>query len=154
MTSISGSRKLHCLIYCSRQKIAPADLDYEVGAIIQTSTRNNRDAAITGLLLVHDGWFLQALEGPYEPVMTTYRRILQDPRHESSTVLSAGPAQARAFGDWSMCARRMSPADDAILDTLQVRQAFAPATFSANSALRLLTAVRGIQARTEATALI
>ncbi len=153
MTSISGSRRLHCLIYCSRRKINSAHLDHEISEVVRSSIRNNREAAITGLLLVHEGWFLQALEGPYEPVINTYNRFLSDPRHEANRVLSAAPAERRSFGDWNMCARRIGPADDTILDALQCRRTFAPATFSAASALRLLKAVRGIQARTEVSAL-
>lgn len=102
--------------------------------------------------MIHGGWFVQALEGPAEAVMTTYRRILDDPRHASAKVLSAGPANAREFGDWNMCARRMSDADDAILDALAQRQAFQPDRLSGTAALRLLKAVRAIQQRTQVSA--
>lgn len=154
MPPISSSRSLHRLIYASRQRIPPDDLDHEVGAIIRASIANNRQVSVTGLLLVHDGWFLQALEGPAEAVMTTYGRILKDPRHEAATVVGAGPVAGREFADWNMCARGMSPADDAIVRTLSRRSAFDPETFSADSALRLLKAVRGIQMRTELAAII
>ncbi|WP_293675999.1 BLUF domain-containing protein [uncultured Phenylobacterium sp.] len=154
MTEISGSRTLHRLIYTSRVAIPTPDLDHEIGGIIRASIRNNRQVGVTGLLLVHEDHFVQALEGAAEVVMTTYRRILDDPRHEQSKVLSAGPATEREFGDWNMCARRMTPGDDAILDALDARKVFAPATFSGKAALRLLTAVRGIQARTHRAALI
>ncbi len=147
MSAISGSRTLHRLVYASEISILEPDLEHEVGGIIQASMRNNRARAITGLLLVHAGWFAQALEGPAEPVMQTYRRILEDPRHTGAKVLSAGPAPSREFGDWNMCARRMSDADDAILDALALRDAFRPDALSAAAALRLLKAVRGIQAR-------
>ena len=150
---ISSSRTLHRLIYASRQAFAEdMNPDKEIDALIHTSARNNRAAAITGLLLVHDGWFAQALEGPAEAVMITYQRILNDPRHTDSRVISAGPARSRAFGDWNMCARRFGAADDAILDTLSQRQAFDPARLTDRSALRLLKAVRGIQDRTALTA--
>jgi hypothetical protein len=154
LSSVSGSRTLHRLIYCSRQRIAPADLDHEVGDIIRASIGNNRAVNVTGLLLVHQGYFVQALEGPAEAVMTTYQRILEDRRHKDSKVLAAGPATAREFGDWNMCARGMSAADDVILKTLAEREAFAPEGFSGRSALRLLKAVRGIQARTQLRAML
>lgn len=152
MSAISGSRSLHRLVYVSRQRVLTPDLDHEVGQIVQASIRNNRDLALTGLLLVHDGWFVQALEGPAEAVMNTYRRILDDPRHESAKVLSAGPVEARAFGDWNMCARRMSDADDSILDVLERREVFEPEGLTGTAALRLLKAVRGIQERTQVAA--
>lgn len=150
---ISSSRTLHRLIYASRQAFGPGLIpEDEIDALIRASIRNNRASAITGLLLVHDGWFLQALEGPAEAVMTTYQRILNDPRHTDSRVVSAGPGGAREFGDWNMCARRFSAADDAILDTLSQRQVFDPAKLTDRTALRLLKAVRGIQDRTALSA--
>ena len=153
MSAISGIRSLHRLIYSSRVNVAEADLEHEVGAIIRASIRNNREVAVTGLLLVHAGWFVQALEGPAEAVMNTYGRILNDRRHRNSKVLAAGPASTREFGDWNMCARGMSPADDAIVDTLAGRNAFDPPTLSATAALRLLKTVRGIQDRRLAAAI-
>ena len=153
MPEISGRRTLHRLIYCSRQNLPPEDLDHEVGGIIRSSIQNNRLSSVTGLLLVHDGWFVQSLEGPAEAVLSTYRRILDDRRHTGSRTLDAGPAESREFGDWNMCARRMSEADDAILRTLELRGDFRPETFSGRAALTLLKAVRGIQARTQVQAM-
>ncbi|WP_296600807.1 BLUF domain-containing protein [Phenylobacterium sp.] len=149
----SSSRALHRLIYASRVAIPAADVEHEVGAIIRASIRNNREHALTGLLLVHDGWFVQALEGPAQAVMERYGRIVDDPRHADAKVLAAGPAEAREFGDWNMCARDMSAADEAILDALALRAAFQPAGLSGPSALRLLRAVRGIQERTQLSGL-
>jgi hypothetical protein len=153
--AISSSRSLHRLLYASRQAFAPDMIpEAEIDSLIRASIRNNRAVAVTGLLLVHDGWFLQALEGPAEAVMTTYRRIVDDPRHDQARVIAAGPATAREFADWNMCARRFSEADDAILDTLSQRAAFDPAQLTDRSALRLLKAVRGIQARAQTAAFI
>ncbi|MCR5874093.1 BLUF domain-containing protein [Phenylobacterium sp. J426] len=147
-SAISGSRTLHRLVYASRQAIEPVRLNAQVDEIIRASIRNNRAVAITGLLLVHDGWFLQALEGPAEAVMSTYRRILDDPRHKEPRVLQAGPATMREFANWNMCARRMSDADDAILKTLSQRE-IDFAVLGGDQALKLLKVVRGIQSRTE-----
>jgi hypothetical protein len=147
LDAISTSRGLHRLIYASRQRLPAADVEHEVADLIRASIRNNRLVSVTGLLLVHGGWFIQALEGPAEAVMTTYNRICNDPRHTDSTVLEAGPTAAREFGDWNMCARSFSAADDEILDTLGQRQAFEPTKLDGRSALRLLKAVRGIQDR-------
>jgi len=153
MGEISGQRSLHRLIYVSRQTTDPADIDHVVGDIIRASIRNNRDHDITGLLLIRDGCFLQALEGPAQAVQTTYGRICEDPRHTEAKVLAAGPVETRAFADWNMCARRLTPADDAILATLDLREAFQPYDLSGRSALRLLMAVRSIQDRTQLQAM-
>jgi hypothetical protein len=150
---ISSSRSLHRLIYVSRQAFASDQSpDDEIDALIRASIRNNRAVSITGLLLVHAGWFVQVLEGPAQAVMTTYRRILNDPRHTAQTLIHAGPAPGREFGDWNMCARRFSTADDAILDTLDQRDRFEPSRLTDRSALRLLKTVRGIQHRTAVSA--
>jgi hypothetical protein len=141
------------LIYASRHDIADADLDEEVGAIVRASIRNNREVAITGLLLVHGGRFVQALEGPAAAVEQTYHRILADPRHRDSKILKAARAPVRMFADWNMCARRITPADDAILDTLSQRASFTPETLNGDAAERLLTTVRDIQARTQLASL-
>ena len=153
MPSILGQRRLHRLIYASRQRIPAADLDHEVSSIIRVSIAHNRAAAVTGLLLVHHGWFVQALEGPAEAVMTTYGRIVRDGRHAEARVIQTGPAEKRVFGDWNMCARGMNAADDAIVRTLSRRHAFEPERFTGSAALKLLLAVRGIQARTQLSAM-
>jgi hypothetical protein len=149
MSEISASRTLHRLIYASRQEIPSADIDYEVNKIIGAAIRRNREVSITGLLLIHEGYFLQALEGPADAVMTTYGRISADTRHSDPQIIQAGPAPARLFADWNMCARRMTPADDAILDALGQKVQFEPRKLSEPSALRLLRTVRGIQQRTQ-----
>jgi hypothetical protein len=141
------------LIYCSRQAIAPVDLDHEVGAIIAASIRNNRAAAVTGLLLIHAGWFVQALEGPAAAVEQTFQRIVDDHRHRESRVLVRAPAKHRSFASWNMCARRITPADDAIIATLSQRGNFDPSRFTGEAAMRLLLAVRDIQERTQRQAL-
>lgn len=148
-----GSRTLHQLIYTSRVRIPWPDQDREVESIVHASIRNNRLVDVTGLLLVHEGWFVQALEGPTEAVLATYSRISEDPRHEDCKVLHAAPAERRSFEDWNMCARRMTPADDAILETLSMRASFEPYALTGLQVLRLLKSVRGIQRRTQLAAL-
>ncbi|MCR5878299.1 BLUF domain-containing protein [Phenylobacterium sp. J367] len=148
-----GSRTLHQLIYASRVRVPWPDQQREVDGIVQASIRNNRVVDVTGLLLVHDGWFVQALEGPVEAVLGVYGRICDDGRHEDCRVLYAGPAEARSFEDWNMCARHMTPADEAILDTLSMKTVFEPHRLTAKQALRLLKAVRGVQQSTQLRAL-
>ncbi len=145
---------LNRLLYFSRFSAAMPREDEaqaeEVDGVIRASIRNNRAHAITGLLLVHQGWFMQALEGPGQAVLATYDRILADPLHQDARVITAGPAEARLFGDWNMCARRLSNTDDAILAGLRMKGDFDPGRLTAVSGLGLLTAVRGTQARTMA----
>ncbi len=135
------------LVYCSRQRIDPRRLDLELAGIVQASVRNNRASDVTGLLLAHAGWFLQVLEGAPAQLKSTYARIIDDRRHIGCQVLSATPIGERQFGDWNMCARRLTREDDAILGVLALRDRFDPSRFDAKTALGLLLAVRNIRDR-------
>lgn len=149
--TISGARTLHRLLYCSRQNEAvAARLEQEVSTIIATSAVNNGRVGVTGLLLTYRGWFLQALEGEHRAVMTTYGRVLNDPRHYDCKVIASGPAETRAFAAWKMCARQLSPADAAILEILERREPVDPPALTPAAALKLLSTVAGVQARAAA----
>ena len=138
---------LHRLIYFSRQALPAHDIDFEVGLIIRASIANNRAVDVTGLLLVHQDWFVQVLEGGYTNVQTLYGKITDDHRHQGATILTAGPADRREFGDWNMCARRMNDIDAKILDTLDQRGVFDPTRLTGSSAMRLLRTVALVQKR-------
>lgn len=144
-SGISSSRSLHRLIYFSRQNFPDADLDVEIASMLAASVRNNRRDEITGLLLTHQGWFLQALEGPANAVQHTLGRIGQDRRHKEVHIITAGPAERREFAAWNMCARKLTAADDAILATLDQRGVFDPAKLNGATALKLLSLVKGIR---------
>ncbi len=77
---------------------AGTDLD----GILQQSRHNNAVDGITGLLWIHDGRFLQVLEGPETSVAETYARIAADPRHRDVRILSDRSVETREFGYWSM----------------------------------------------------
>lgn len=71
--------------------------------------------------------------------------ICKDRRHRDAKIIKAGPISHRDFGGWSMCGQTLSPKDDAIIDTLQTKKLFDPATLSADSAIRLLKIVKNLQ---------
>jgi hypothetical protein len=155
MTSFSSSRSLHRIVYFSRSLIPAGQLESQIDAIIRHAVVSNRASAITGLLFVHQGWFLQVLEGPATAVQTTLGRIDRDQRHEVR-VIGAEAAEQRLFGDWDMCARTLSTVDEAVVDTLARRGPFEPAKLSLATATRLLSTLRtvrkGAQARQGADA--
>lgn len=144
---------LHRLVYASNFSAAfpssVSDQDHEIGEIIRASIRNNRAVAITGLLLARDRWFMQVLEGPTDAVAATYERIVRDPRHRRAAVIESGPAPARLFANWNMCARRLSRADDAILARLALDETRL-GSLSPAQAVALLVEVRDLQAQTAA----
>ena len=138
--------KLYRLIYFSRQALADdEDHDLQIGQIITKSIVNNRRCNVTGLLLVHQDWFVQALEGPHAGVQATYERIVRDTRHRAAQILTAEAVDHRCFKSWNMCARRISDADEIILETLHQRGVFDPQRLTPGGATQLLTAVATIQ---------
>lgn len=79
--------------------ITEADLSQIIGA----AERNNKRDNITGMLIYHDGSFIQMLEGDKQgEVEATYKRIAQDPRHHQPTMLFCGDTSKRHFPDWKM----------------------------------------------------
>ena len=130
------------VIYASRWGACVGeDLHHIVRQIVGRSAHNNRLCDVTGLLVVHGGWFVQALEGPVESVRATFDRIAADPRHFAITVLSAGAADERLFGGSDMAEHRIGVTDYRLLDTLGLSGKFAPAQLDAERALNLLTSV-------------
>ncbi len=77
--------------------------------ILGESQRNNTRDGLTGLLLAHDGWFLQVLEGDRGRIDHLLARLSRDRRHTDIRILSAEPVAARSFGDWSMGQILISP---------------------------------------------
>lgn len=62
----------------------------------------NASAGITGLMLFHQGVFLQVLEGPAAGVASLMERIRRDRRHAGIVVLESGEVSERAFADSPM----------------------------------------------------
>ncbi len=149
MAETSSPCGLHRLIYASRfSRNFPAPIpaqDHEIRGIISASLRHNRQVSVTGMILVTQEHFLQALEGPAEAVIAAYTRILCDRRHDTPRLLYAGAADRRHFGAWAMCARRLSEADESVLGPLGLTQALDPMDLGPASSLKLLDTVRDIQ---------
>jgi hypothetical protein len=138
------SQPLIRIVYTSRATAeCLADLPRQIEQILTSAIRDNRPKAITGLLIAHRGWFLQALEGPAEDVHALFRHICTDPRHRDAILLGEGEIEARDFGPWNMCARQLSPIDAAILGELDRRPSFDPSDFPERVVMRLLRAVAG-----------
>ncbi|MBL8696821.1 MAG: BLUF domain-containing protein [Alphaproteobacteria bacterium] len=80
--------------------------DSELATLLDVSRERNAAAGLTGMLLYADGQFMQALEGPAEPLISTYGRIRRDPRHRSLIEMLRQGVPDRSFADWSMGFRR------------------------------------------------
>jgi len=134
-------RRLLRLIYTSRSTEPAAALDETIRTILIESISNNRQVDVTGLLLMHAGWFVQVLEGPEASVRQTFERISGDPRHDEITLLGEAQVETRQFRDWNMCERRVGLAGGSLLKALGQAETFAPASLSEADALSLLASV-------------
>ncbi|MFO0748075.1 MAG: BLUF domain-containing protein [Myxococcota bacterium] len=76
--------------------------EHELGTILAKARETNRRLDVTGLLLYHEGNFLQILEGPAAAVDDLYARIARDRRHSRVLMLQRCDIEARSFGDWRM----------------------------------------------------
>jgi hypothetical protein len=63
---------------------------------------HNHHGDITGLLLHHNGCFMQMLEGPRKQVHALYERIANDARHHDVVVEWDAHAHERLFPNWQM----------------------------------------------------
>jgi len=88
------------LVYTSTETDAFSGPD--LVRLMKKSRHNNDQLGITGMLLYHNGSFLQALEGEESAVRQLTDRIAGDPRHSGMVVLHAASAENRDFPDWSM----------------------------------------------------
>jgi hypothetical protein len=94
------AKKLNSMIYKSRCKgVVNWDL---VNSILSSSTENNPENGITGVLLATETHFLQVLEGEFENLNATFERISRDTRHDNVQLISFTEIDERKFGDWVM----------------------------------------------------
>lgn len=77
-------------------------LHRELQCILAVPRTNNAAVGITGLLIYHDGNFIQFLEGTEAAVRDCFTRIGADKRHRNCIVLQRAEVEARSFPDWSM----------------------------------------------------
>ena len=90
------------IIYASvgKQEFSAADLK----KLLLRARLRNHETNVTGILIYHEGNFLQALEGDETAVRAIFSRIENDARHGDIRVLhsSGSLGKRRLFGDWSM----------------------------------------------------
>jgi len=84
----------------------------ELDDLLAKARANNEKVGVTGVLLYHDGSFLQILEGEQDKVEAIVNRIQQDERHCNVKMLYHGEIDEPNFGDWSMGFFRPASAND------------------------------------------
>ncbi|WIE76745.1 BLUF domain-containing protein [Curtobacterium sp. MCSS17_007] len=97
---------LQSLVYMSSAK-EPFD-DEALDAVLEHARTRNTVDGLTGMLVHRGGRFMQLLEGPYDAVMATYARILEDDRHDEVRLLVEESIHTRRFPEWSMAYDRES----------------------------------------------
>lgn len=83
-------------------KAAPGLTSDDHDDILAAARRNNRPTGVTGLLVVKDGYFAQALEGEEAAVTQIFSKIAEDPRHSGVVVLAKEETDHRIFPGWQM----------------------------------------------------
>lgn len=106
---------LERVLYTSRARGNADNLMMQV-EILAVSQRNNARDGLTGALMIHDGRFLQVLEGAAQDLDRLMRRLADDPRHEEVVVVERAPIAQRDFTGWAMASVRVTPA---LADTLR-----------------------------------
>jgi Sensors of blue-light using FAD len=74
----------------------------ELDRIYLRAKAANARAGITGLMLFHEGVFLQVLEGPAAGVASLVEKIRRDRRHANLVVLESGAVDERSFAQSAM----------------------------------------------------
>jgi|AntRauTorckE6833_2_1112554.scaffolds.fasta_scaffold26693_2 hypothetical protein len=77
--------------------------DAELVSLLSKCRANNAKNGITGLLLYHEGNFIEIIEGAQETVERVYNeKIVGDQRHHHMVKLKTGTTAERSFPGWSM----------------------------------------------------
>lgn len=105
---------MHHLIYSSSAAIPFSDVVLQ--ELLAQARANNEQLQVTGLLLYHEGQFMQLLEGEAAVIRALYDVIEKDSRHTGIFKLADKPIEARSFPDWSMA---FKPVDDEAFRQLQ-----------------------------------
>jgi len=69
---------------------------------LAANRRRNESRGITGIVVYHEGSFLQVLEGPSETIDGLFEVIRRDSRHDAVTLLSRKSIRSREFGNAAM----------------------------------------------------
>ncbi len=104
------------IVYVSRAAGSVADGLLPLIDIIGVSDRNNRRDHLTGALLRHEGYFIQAIEGARVDLDRLMTRLRQDRRHDGLRILSERAVEQRRFGDWAMVRLDAPPAATTFLE--------------------------------------
>src|SRR5688500_18066002 len=90
------------LIYVSRSRIADADVQDALDAIVKVAVSRNLASGVTGALVHTGSSFAQILEGSEARVSENMGSILIDRRHEDVRIVGRYSVPERRFPNWGM----------------------------------------------------
>ena len=93
-----------CYTSNATRPLTPFDLE----RLLVSARVFNGTQGVTGVLLHHDGSFLQYLEGPADGLQRVYKRIQESPLHSLLFDLMGGPLDERGFPEWQMGSTRVA----------------------------------------------
>ncbi|HEX2876769.1 MAG TPA: BLUF domain-containing protein [Polyangiaceae bacterium] len=131
---------MHQVIYSSAA-VAPFS-ELQLTDLLRAARINNGLLGVTGILLYHEGSFLQALEGDERVLTSLVEKIGKDKRHHRLVTLLRRQVDARHFEQWQMGFASMKALPKnmpGFSDYLRFR---GDSIESANAATRLLAAFR------------
>ncbi len=115
MTEANSHHHILQLVYTSRA--TSRFTDDALLNLLKRARRYNAARGVTGVLMVHDDFFAQCLEGPEAEVGELFGRIERDGRHHGVTVMLEQPSDTRAFSEWSMGCTRLTNSETLQLST-------------------------------------
>jgi hypothetical protein len=130
----------HQVIYSSAA-VAPFG-EAELTQLLAIARTNNERIGVTGMLLYHEGSFLQVLEGEASAVDAVFQRIGKDKRHHRVVPLLRRETDERHFESWRMGFASLKSLPQGLpgySDYLRLRGEAAEA---GNAAARLMAAFR------------
>lgn len=74
----------------------------EIRELLKIARKNNASVHVGGMLVYHEGCFLQVLEGPRVAVEAIFMRVKTDTRHKNVKLLLRCGIQQHQFADWAM----------------------------------------------------
>ena len=87
--------------------------------IIEIARSANPARHITGMLIFHEGRFVQVIEGPQTNVLELYQHIQSDPRHTDIWRLARLSIEERVFARWSMGLLTKDNMPERLVDSLR-----------------------------------
>lgn len=93
---------MHLIVYMSEYVGNSNSMFSDIGDIITTSKANNPKRGVTGILLYHQGKFVQVIEGEEKDLRSLMRIIEKDERHTNLEYLVDETINERGFDQWNM----------------------------------------------------